>query len=69
MSNSVIIRYNGLSVECYGTLRLDSNIQVVCEDEGDEGIVTESFKSWTEVVKTLVDNKAFESDLIELQAI
>jgi hypothetical protein len=55
------IEYRGRIIECYGELQDNSNFQVCCEDEYEDGIWADgnpgsadwSFSSWQEVVETL----------------
>lgn len=59
-------------VTCYGELRDDSNFEVVCENEEDDGCWADgkpdggSFATWEEVVNTLY--KHFDSPIVEISA-
>lgn len=55
------IEYRGRLIYCYGEIECDSNFQVCCEDEYDDGIWADgnpnsadwTFSSWQEVVEVL----------------
>lgn len=67
MSNPVVIRYKGLTVECYGILNEDSSIMVTCDNENEDNVVAESFKNWTDAVHTIVDSERFYSEIVQLE--
>lgn len=62
-------------VDCYGTVRDNSNFYIVCEDENYDGVWADgnpesddyTFKNWTEVVTYLLEN--YRSDIVELQEV
>jgi hypothetical protein len=62
-------------VECYGELRDDSNFEVVCENEKDDGVWCDGnpkhpefvFESWEDVVDELKQH--FMSEIIEITAV
>ena len=60
--DKVTINYKGQSVDCYGALTEESNIQIACSDMPDAEIVEnwnygtdEAFTTWTEAVHYLID--------------
>lgn len=65
----------GVETECYGTLEDNSNFQVVCEDEEDDGVWCDgnpnskdyTFETWEDVVLTLQPH--FNSNIVEITAI
>lgn len=67
-----IVHHNGIDVECYGELEDDSNFEVVCEDEMDDGIWCEGrpmggwFTDWEDVVECL--QREFPSRILEISA-
>jgi hypothetical protein len=66
-----IINYCGNNVECWGELKWDSNISVVCEDmDGEvwETVWTDGASNWTEAVEK-ISNVMVDSVVIELRAV
>lgn len=67
-----IVRHNGYTVECYGTLEEDSNFHVICRDEDYDDAWCEGnpegdgFTDWEEVVECLQPH--FHSRIIEIGA-
>lgn len=63
----------GVETECYGELESNSNFEVVCENEEDDGIWCEgnpsggSFETWEDVVMTLQPH--FSSNIVEISAV
>lgn len=63
----------GVETECYGELESNSNFEVVCENEDDDGIWCEgnprggSFETWEDVVMTLQPH--FSSNIVEISAV
>lgn len=68
---------NGLwYIDCFGELRDDSNIQVVCQDEEQDDIwcignpiTDEPFKTWQEAADFLSAESFFSSGILELSAV
>lgn len=66
---------NGDTVECYGELADNSNFEIVCEDEEDDGIWCDGninskdgiFTSWEEVVEVIQVN--WDAQIIEISAV
>ena len=61
-TDNVTINYKGQSVDCYGALTEESNIQIACSDMPDAEIVEnwnyrtdEALTTWTEAVHYLID--------------
>ena len=67
------VDFLGVETECYCTLEWNSNFQVVCENEEDDGVWTDgnpsggSFDTWDDVVMTL--QPAFASNIVEVTAV
>jgi len=68
LKDKVTIKYQGHSVDCFGTLKDDSNI-IIDDDEilsnGSGYITGQPFKNWTEVVIHLIH---LECDIEQLEA-
>lgn len=61
-------RKDGGTTDCYGELREDSNIQVTCEDENFDGIVTDNeLKTWRGVCIYL--ERHYNKQIEELTAV
>lgn len=71
MRNHVRIK----GVDCYGTVRDNSNFYIVCEDEEYDGIWADAnpddpegvFKNWTQVVNYLTAH--YRQDIVEIQEV
>lgn len=69
------VDFLGVETECYGALEWNSNFQVVCEDEEDDGVWANgnpasddgSFDTWEDVVMTLQPH--FASNIVEITAV
>lgn len=69
------VDFLGVETECYGTLAWDSNFEVVCENEEDDGVWVlgdpskkcGSFETWEDVVMTLQPH--FKSNIVEISAV
>lgn len=46
----------------------DASIEVICDNEMEDGIVAEGFNNWTEAVHAIVDSGNFPSGVVELQS-
>jgi len=55
------------NIDCYGEMHEGQNIEVVCNDEFDDGILPRGFKTWSQAVNYLTEN--WNGDIVQLQAI
>jgi hypothetical protein len=74
MRHLMIIRPDGGICDCYGEIEENSNFEVVCYDEENDGIwatgnhdTNEPFKDWEEAVKWLCEN--LDSRIEQLTAV
>ena len=58
-------------IECYGDKQWDSNYEIVCEDEMDDGVyltgVDFENRSWLEIVQTI--EAEWDVEILEISAI
>ncbi len=64
-----VIQHNNSEIDCYGDMHPGQNIEVVCNDEFDDGFVAEGFDSWELAVRALTDSGRFPSGIVQLEAI
>jgi len=62
------INYKGNKIDCYGTMQEDAAIDVLCDNESEDGTVAEGFNNWTLAVRALVDSGKFPGGIVELQS-
>ncbi len=64
----VTIKYKGHEVDCFGEMHETQSIEVVCNDEWQDGIVAEGFDNWTQAVHALVDSEKFQSGIVQCES-
>ena len=59
-------RKDGGTTDCYGTIREDSNFEIVCDNEFNDGVWTDNpgFKNWRQVCQHLEKN--YDSQIEEI---
>ena len=62
----VEINYKGMSVSYYGVMHEEQNIQVVCDDEIDDCVISEGFSNWKVAVPTVIDTLLERKKTIEV---
>lgn len=62
----------GNIIQCFGTVEDDSNFSVVCDNEGDDGIVadvdTTEHNTWKKVCQYLEENYPRQSAIVEIES-
>lgn len=55
------------NIDCYGVMHEGQNIEIVCVNENNDGLLPQGFNTWKQAVSWLKEN--WNGDIVELSAV